>query len=392
MCRSGARRSGAFRSTAGDIRTFADLSRLPIVTREDVQADPERFRTEGIALGDCLELSSSGTSGTPLTVWHSPGAAMAAAAHMERQRRILTKRIGRLTGYVQADLVQSESSSFQRGTAFFRRAILVPDRLRVRHVPIPFLAPLEEQLTRIEALRPPVLSGFGSALERILLADGAPGLQVARFGGDALGPAAREAAARRGVLVLGVYQSVEAMRMGFECGHGPRLHLNEDIAPIRLVDEEGRDVEPGRPGEVIVSNLVNRGTVLLNYRQGDVGLREPGSCRCGRTLPLMTLLQGRSDELLVLRGQAIHPHSLGGFPHEGVRRVRLVQAVPDRVRIEVEVAPGVPGAEVRARSERWCLERLGAGVAEVQLVEELLPGPSGKHRVVVGLSEAGAGV
>ena len=374
-----------------EIRTFADLSRLPIVTRDDVQPDPERFRTEKIAVGDCLEMQSSGTSGTPITVWHSPEAAMAAAAHGERQRRIVTRRIGRLTGYVQANLVASESGSFQRGTAFFRHAIVAPDRLRVRHVPIPFMAPLEEQLALIEALAPPVLAGFGSALERILLAGGAPGLQVVRFGGDAMGASAREAAERRGVLVLGTYGSIETMRMGFECGHGPRLHLNEDISPIRLIDGEGRDAALGEPGDVIVSNLVNRGSVLLNYRLGDVGLREPGSCPCGRTLPLMTLLEGRSDEVLVLGGKEIHPHSLGGFPHAGVRRVRLVQEVPNRLRIDVELVPGAAGLDVSESVERWCSERFEPGAVEVRLVDELRPGPSGKHRVVVGLSGAGGG-
>ncbi len=87
-----------------------------------------------------------------------------------------------------------------------------------------------------------MLGGYGSAVERLLLAGGSPDLQVVQFGADSLSEAARQAAADQGVLVLGAYASVEAMRMGWECGNGPLLHLNEDVAPIRLVDADGETV------------------------------------------------------------------------------------------------------------------------------------------------------
>ena len=49
----------------------------------------------------------------------------------------------------------------------------------------------------------------------------------------------------------------------------------------------------------MVSNLVNRGTVLLNYRLGDVAAKLDGRCACGRTLPMMSFLEGRSDEWIL---------------------------------------------------------------------------------------------
>lgn len=372
-----------------DIRTFADLARLPIVRREDVQRDPERFLTAGTRVADCLELRSSGTSGTPVTVWYDRRAMMAGAAHMDRQRRVVNANVGRRTGYMQANIVPSQSSAFGLSAAYFRAAIALPDRIHVKHEMVPFQAPLEEQVARLAELGAPVLGGFGSAVERVVLAGGYPGLKVVRFGADTFGSAARHAAEDMGLVVLGTYASVEAMRMGWECGAGPELHLNEDISPVRLVDPDGRGVPAGEPGQVVVSNLVNRASVLLNYLQGDLGVMGSGPCDCGRTLPLMTLVQGRADEYLVLGGHEVHPHALGGFATEGVRRFRLVQTVPDRLLVEVEPALGADPGGVRQRVERWCGERLGDGVGEVRLVDELRPGPNGKHRVVVGLGDAG---
>ncbi len=118
---------------AADVSGFGDLVRLPIVTREDVQSDPERFRADGVHAGECLDLRSSGTCGMPVTIWWNPGASMAAAAHMERQRRLVQRRIGRRSGYRQANLVPSQSSAARLGASYFRTAITLPDRFHVQH-------------------------------------------------------------------------------------------------------------------------------------------------------------------------------------------------------------------------------------------------------------------
>jgi hypothetical protein len=49
-----------------------------------------------------------------------------------------------------------------------------------------------------------------------------------------------------------------------------------------------RTPDPRTSGEVVVSNLVNRETVLLNYRLGDVAASLPDRCPCGRSLPLLS--------------------------------------------------------------------------------------------------------
>ncbi len=143
---------------------------------------------------------------------------------------------------------------------------------------------------------------------------------------------------------------------------------------------------------MVVSNLVNRASVLLNYLQGDIGVMEGGGCECGRNLSLMTLARGRADEYLLLGGEEVHPHSMGGFAHDGVRRFRLVQSEPDRLLVEVEATPTAQ-ADVRARPG-WSAGAPTAsseGAWEVRMVDESLPGPNGKHRVVVGPERRGLG-
>jgi phenylacetate-CoA ligase len=110
---------------------------------------------------------------------------------------------------------------------------------------------------------------------------------------------------------------------------------------VRVVDEAGRDVPAGESGEVLVSNLVNRGTVLLNYRLGDQGslAAEPG-CGCGRTLPRLATLEGRRDDVIELAtGRHVHSAEVWSFVRGNAELIQyqLVQLGPERFDLRLVV-------------------------------------------------------
>jgi phenylacetate-CoA ligase len=86
---------------------------------------------------------------------------------------------------------------------------------------------------------------------------------------------------------------MEAGTIGFQCERREGFHLNVDLCAVRIVDAEGRTVPPGTSGDIVISSLDNRATVLLNYRIGDRGTLSPQPCPCGRSLPLLASLEGR---------------------------------------------------------------------------------------------------
>jgi phenylacetate-CoA ligase len=127
--------------------------------------------------------------------------------------------------------------------------------------------------------------------------------EVVSFGSDSLAAGERTIVEEEfGLPVLGIYGSTEAMAIGFECGRGEGYHVHEDVTVVRIVDAAGRAVAPGEPGSVLVSNLVNRGTVLLNARLGDVATPIEGACPCGRSLPRIRLLDGRDAAWIERQG------------------------------------------------------------------------------------------
>src|SRR4029453_5918980 len=83
-----------------------------------------------------------------------------------------------------------------------------------------------------------------------------------------------------GVPIVSTYEAIEAFKIGFECLHGRGLHLKITLYPVRIVNARGESLPDGESGDVVVSNLVNRATVLLNYRLGDLSRLLAESCPC----------------------------------------------------------------------------------------------------------------
>jgi phenylacetate-CoA ligase len=294
-----------------DFRTAADLARLPMVEPEDLQRDVMRFTSGAAPVSTYLRLRSGGSTGRPRTVFHDTRALFENAAHGERERSLVARLVGKRVGYRESLIVVPHSSA-EIVQAHCAERSLVPPGVRIARQYLSLFDAPEDNVRRLNAFAPDVIHAFGSYLEALfgyLHATGAPfhRPKVVTYSSDGLPEAARRLITETfGIPVLGTYQAVEAFKIAFECGAG--LHVNADLYPVRIVDRDGRAVPVGESGEVVVSNLVNRATVLLNYRLGDLAALAPDPCPCGRALPRLAGLHGRRDEWIDLpSGRTVHP-------------------------------------------------------------------------------------
>jgi len=375
-----------------DVRTAEDLTRLPIVEREQLQRDPESFLSTAWPADRHVRLRSGGSTGAPRTVHHDAAALLANAAHGERERSIVSSLIGRRVGYRETDIATRFSSAAEVRRSAHAHS-LIPARVRIERQYLSLLDPPADLACQIGAFRPDVLHGFGSAMALLFAYHRATGVgfhrpSVVTFSADAMPEAARRLIEiEYGIPVLGTYQAIEALKIGFECGHGRGYHLNTDLYPLRLVDPEGRDVAAGASGEVVVSNLVKRATVLLNYRLGDLATLAPAPCPCGRTLPLLASVDGRRDDIIALpSGRIVHPQALRSvfIAQPEVWQYQVVQETPTRFAAAVVAAPGADQDGLRERLATGLVARLGDPVAfDIRFVEALARTPGGKVRTIV---------
>lgn len=325
-----------------EIRTADDLSRLPLIDNPFVCADHERFRSQSPEGREAVRLRSTGTStGVPLYVFHDRGSLLANIAYSERERAVEAALCGRRYRYTAVD-VRFGPATVKRVRDFYDASAFRP--FRPRHHQLAIETPLPELLETINRIRPDVIRSYGTYLEALLrlVAVRSLPLHVPRvfvYSGDGMTPDGRAFVEQTfRVPAISRYNAVEAFKIAYQCDERDGFHLHEDLCHVEVVDKDGRPVPTGESGELVVSNLVNRGTVLLNYRIGDLGRLTAEPCGCGRTSRRLSELEGRVAEVVYLpSGNIVHQYAVAALfrRFQGVVRYQLVQHEPDRFQLRV---------------------------------------------------------
>lgn len=376
-----------------ELRTAFDLGRLPFVTKHLLQEEPARFRPDRAVLPDSLPFRTTGSTGMPLTVYHDRGSLLANVAYGERERAVVAHLCGKRLRYLTLNITHSRTTG-RAVRGFYGGAAFRP--LRPPHVDIDVAADQDAIVAEINRLRPDVVLSDGSFLDALIRGVVARGTELRApkvfvYRGDLMTPGGQDFVEQHtGAAVISRYNAVEAFKIGFTCEARQSFHLHEDLCHVRIVAPDGSDAGPGEHGEIVISNLVNRGTVLLNYRIGDTGRLSPGRCGCGRTSTLLAGLEGRVSEIVRLpTGKLVHPLSVWSTlkPHEHVTRYQLVQREPARFELNVVVADGAPFPQVAEAVGRDLRALLGGSAVDVVRRDRLESGPRGKFQPVVALGE-----
>ena len=322
------------------IRGAADLAQLPLISRKDLLENRAAFRSEAVREADGLVIRTSGSTGEPLDVLHDRRSALQNIAYSERERAVDMALLGKKH-------YRALAFEYSLGTLLVVRAFYDAAAYRPRRPGFAFV-PSEEPLGRaLEALRdvrPDVVVGTGAWLEVVFRAVASSGRAtplpaLVVYGGSGMSPECRALIEDDlGVPVLSRYNAGESLKIGYTCEERDGFHLHEDLCLVELVDPDGAPVAEGERGSVVISNLVNRGTVLLRYQLGDHGRITSAPCACGRPSRRLVELEGKKNVILRLPdGTAVHSRTLWGvIKHvEGVRRFQIVQRKPARYELRL---------------------------------------------------------
>lgn len=97
------------------------------------------------------------------------------------------------------------------------------------------------------------------------------------------------------------YGCHEANSIAFECPHN-KLHCMEDNIYVEIVDNEGKEVQDGKDGSIIITTLNNHAMPFIQYKIGDRGVIDHNHdvCKCGNKSPVLKLSSGRVNDYIVL--------------------------------------------------------------------------------------------
>jgi len=96
-----------------------------------------------------------------------------------------------------------------------------------------------------------------------------------------------------------------------ECIYQNGMHIAEDHFLPEIIDPDTMEpLEMGEKGEMIFTSLTKEGSPVLRYRTRDITWLDDTPCSCGRTSIRMAKVQGRTDDMLVIRGVNVFPSQI----------------------------------------------------------------------------------
>jgi phenylacetate-CoA ligase len=123
----------------------------------------------------------------------------------------------------------------------------------------------------------------------------------------------KEIERRFGIMATENYGLSEIIGPGVsgECHVRDGLHIAEDHFLVEIINPDtGETLDFGEKGELVITTLTKEAMPLLRYRTRDITSLNPEPCRCGRTLIRMSPVQGRTDDMLIIRGVNVYPSQI----------------------------------------------------------------------------------
>lgn len=296
-----------------EIRSVADLSRLPLTAKSDLAEHEDEFLCADPA--DIVDMClTSGTTGRAVAMLQTD---------QDLERVGFNEEISfRAAGISSNDVVLISASidrCFMAGLAYFlglRRigatairggsgSIAALEELTIQHGPSAIVGV------------PTLLLNLGRRLEARGIAPDSLGVERLVCIGEpvrnadlSLSMLGARLADNWGAQVYGTYASTEMATAFCDCEAGNGGHLHPDLIVLEAVDDAGRPVEPGEPGELVATPLQVTGMPLVRFRTGDIARLDVEPCACGRTSPRVGPIIGRKSQMLKYRGTTVYPASI----------------------------------------------------------------------------------
>ncbi len=371
--------------TPADIQGPADLRRLPLMRKADVRRHRAELRSQ--IAGKLTSFSTGGSTGEPL-LYDLPKERIASWIACRQ-------RVMRWWGLSAGD----------KEYAIWGSPVEVTRQDRIRNLRDKLLA--TQLLSAFEMNEPTMdrylrlllkgdcrtIISYPSSIYLLAMHARKRGIDLRETGvkvifvtGEVLFPHQREVVQE--TLNCPVANGYGGRDSGFICHECPRgsMHIMADATVVEILDPHGNPVPDGELGEIVITDLYSREVPFIRYATGDVGALASGHCACGRALPLIDKIQGRTTDFVVAPdGTILHALSVIYIVREldGVEQFRIRQKKVDHLHVQL-VRNDRFRPENEGRIREGLRKRLHANVdVTIEYLPVLPPERSGKYRHVI---------
>lgn len=293
------------------IRSVADLTRIPVTTKQDLQQHNEAFFC--VPKSQMIDfVTTSGTLGDPVTF---------ALTESDLQRLAYNEASSFLLAGCTADdimqLMTTIDRRFMAGLAYFLGAReLGCGVVRVGNgIPELQWDTIRRMGSTACMVVPSFLTKMVDYAERNGIDFNSCGLQRAICIGEALRRPDGEMTTLGRIIrekwpdleLYSTYASTEMQTSFTECSEHSGGHIPCDLIIVEMLDDDNNPVPDGQAGEVTITTLGVEGMPLLRFKTGDICIRYGEPCACGRNSARLSSVIGRKGQMIKFKGTTLYP-------------------------------------------------------------------------------------
>jgi phenylacetate-CoA ligase len=367
-----------------DIRSLEDFRALPFVSREDVNRNLDAMVARNFDRDQLYPDDTGGSTGEPMHFFLEDAFWWWNAANFFRVRAWHGVYEGDKVAWFWGARKDMPEWSWRRR---FRSALMRERYINAFNMTESKIAEFAEMLVK---WKPKMFKGYASTLSlfaRYVQEKGIKGInpRYIESTSEKLSKPQRELLEQVfNCPVADHYSCREMGTMAYQCADGG-FHICADVRYLEVV-ANGENVGPGEMGEVVVTSLNQFAMPFIRYKNGDMGILQGGQCSCGRGLPLLKEIVGRTNDYLVSAdGQFVHSEFFAYTFRVKPEVIRYQVYQPDREHLEIRLvcAQEMPEAWIEG-VRREIQERFGASMhISMEIVDHIELTPAGKHRYII---------
>jgi len=368
-----------------DIQTKKDLKKLPIISKKVVKNNWNEFISKDFHSWQTLKITTHGSTGYPLNILWSKKAMLRELCYGYRLREWANIKItAKLAHFGSMDFLFSkikDTPPFWRSSYPEQIIYFSPYDLSDKNLSL--------YVKKLQIFKPEIIRGHPSKI--FLLAwhmekEGMSGVNPKAIFTSSEMLLPHHAKKIREVFdckIFDYYGNNEYVSSISQCEEG-RYHINSEYGIIEFI-KDGEEISFGDTGEMVCTGFINYAMPLIRYNIEDLAVPSDEICTCGRNLPIVNSIQGRTRDIIVTRDNRYLTIGdiFGGIEEiESIIEYQAVQKSKTDYVLNIIVQPDAFTDRDLIKFKNLVKSKIGEGNITVNIVDSIIK-PGSKFKVVI---------
>ncbi len=371
----------------GDIKTIKDLAKIPVLTKDIVREHFQEMVASNIDKKTLVRLSTSGTTGKPLIFFSEKWLEFFNfGPYMWRYYHWAGQAFNDLKAIIGSGVIKPNSKGIKEIFSYNpARNQLILSSYDINRKNAPLFAEV------LKKYKPQFIETFPASLEALVCFFQEQGirrpvqLKAIFANSEVLYPWQRKLISEYfGCNIFDIYALEERVVKATECEKHTKHHINSEYGIVEIA-ENGCPVSYGDSGEIVATSLNNYGMPFIRYNTKDVGYLVKENCPCGRGLPLLGLMGGRTRNFVVSKSGSIISITIVDIPNatDNVQQFQFVQTVQGKLQLKIVRREGFSQADLE-KIEKKLKEKFSDDMeVEINFVDAIVKTQSGKQPLLI---------